>query len=67
MYESKGEKSPEETQKELDKLKEAALPLIKYLSENHHPHVKAIVTNTSVELVEGLMRIPKIYDFLPED
>lgn len=51
---------------DLEKLKEAASPLIKYLSENHHPHVTAIVTSTSVELMEGIASIPKIYDFLTD-
>lgn len=35
-------------------LLEAAKPLIKYLAENHHPHIKAIVTSTEVEILEGL-------------
>lgn len=48
----------------LDELKKAAEPLIKYLCENHHPHVTAIVTGTSVELLEGLMSIPKIFDYV---
>lgn len=48
----------------VDELKKAAEPLIKYLCENHHPHVTAIVTGTSIELLEGLMSIPKIYDYL---
>lgn len=47
-----------------DELKKAADTLIKYLNENHHPHVTAIVTATSIELFEGLMSIPKIYDHL---
>lgn len=37
-----------------DELLEAAKPLIKYLAENHHPHVTAIVTATEVQLVEEL-------------
>ena len=49
---------------QLDEMKKAAEPLIKYLCENHHPHVTAIVTGTSIELLEGLMSIPKIYDYL---
>lgn len=44
--------------------KTASLPLIKYLSENHHPHVTAIVTSTSTELLEGKESHPKIYDFI---
>lgn len=34
---------------------EAAKPLLKYLSENHHPHTKVIVTSSSAELVESEM------------
>ncbi len=50
-----------------DELKKAADTLIKYLNENHHPHVTAIVTATSVELLEGLISIPKIYDHINDD
>lgn len=32
---------------------EAAKPLIKYLSENHHPHVSVTVTSTDAELFES--------------
>ena len=51
---------------ELEKLKEVAIPLIKYLNENHHPHVTAIVTPTSVELLEEKCKIPNIYDYVPD-
>lgn len=47
-------------------LLEAAEPLIEYLCKNHHPHVKVIVDGTSVELLEGLMSIPKIYDHIED-
>lgn len=47
-----------------EELKQASLPLIKYMAENYHPHVTAIVTSTSVELLEGICSIPKIYDFI---
>ena len=50
--------------KKFETIKEAAKPLIKYLCENYNPHVTAIVTGTSIELVEGLISIPKIYDYL---
>ena len=53
-----------EAGKKLDTLREAARPLIKYLAENHHPHTTAIVTSTSVEVLEGTMSIPKIHEFL---
>ena len=39
-----------------DELLEAAKPLIKYLAENYHPHVTAIVNCSEVELLEGLAR-----------
>jgi hypothetical protein len=33
---------------------EAAKPLIKWMGENCHPHCTAMVTQTEVELVEGV-------------
>ena len=45
-------------------LLEAAKPLIKYLCEHCHPHVTAIVTPTSVELMEGIRSIPDITEFI---
>jgi len=56
------EVSHRDIQQKLDVLKKAAEPLLKYLCENYHPHVTAIVTGTSVELLEGIMSIPKIFD-----
>lgn len=46
------------------KLKEAAKPLLKLLSEEYHPHHTAIVTGISIELLEGVCSIPKIYDYV---
>jgi hypothetical protein len=43
-----------------NELKQASIPLIKYLCENHHPHVTAIVTATGIEIMEGLMSFPTI-------
>ena len=40
--------------------KENARPLLKYLAENHHPHTTAIITSTSIELVEGIKAEYKI-------
>lgn len=50
--------------KKTKELKEAAKPLIKYLCENYHPHVTAIVTPTSVEVMEGIQVIPNITEFI---
>lgn len=41
-------------------------PLLKYLCENHHPHVSIIITPTSAELVEGRMAIRKILDYVKD-
>jgi hypothetical protein len=38
-----------------EQFEEAAKPLLKYLSENHHPHTTVIVTSSSAELVESEM------------
>lgn len=42
----------------------AARPLIKWLCENEHPHVTAIITPTSCELLEGKCANPKIHDYV---
>lgn len=49
-----------------DELKEAAKPLIKYLNENHHPHVTAIVSPTGVEILEGVRSVQNINDFIKD-
>jgi hypothetical protein len=46
--------------------KENARPLLKYLAENHHPHTTAIITSTSIELVEGIKAENKIYDYIQD-
>ncbi len=53
-----------ELKEERAKLKEAALPLIKLLAENYHPHHTVIVTNGGYELLEGKMSDPTIDDFI---
>lgn len=53
-----------DNKEKLEKLKEAAKPLIKLLAEDYHPHHTAIVTSTSIELLEGVAIIPDIIDFL---
>lgn len=59
-------KTTEEAKAQIDQLTEAAKPLIKYLCENHHPHVTCIVTPTGVELLEGIMSNPKVEEFLKD-
>lgn len=48
----------------LSEFESASEPLIKYLCENHHPHVTVIVTSTSIELLESTMCNPKIHKYL---
>ena len=55
------ENSIQENKKKLEELKEAAKPLIKYLCENYHPHITAIVTPTSIEVMEGVQIVPNIW------
>jgi len=54
----------QENDKKLAELKEAASPLIKYLCENYHPHVTAIVTPTSIEVMEGVQAASNITEFI---
>lgn len=58
------ENSIQENIKKLEELKEAAKPLIKYLCENYHPHVTAIVTSTSIEVMEGVQAASNITEFI---
>ncbi|WP_298046183.1 hypothetical protein [uncultured Bacteroides sp.] len=54
----------QQNKRKLEELEEAAKPLIKFLCENYHPHVTAIVTPTSVEVMEGLQAVPDITEFI---
>ncbi len=44
----------------------AAMHLIKYLCENHHPHATVIVTQTGAELLEGVKTTGEILDYLKD-
>jgi len=48
----------------LKDLKSSSLFLIKYLCENYNPHVTAIITPSSIEVLESKESMPKIYDFI---
>ena len=48
-------------QQERDKFEKIARPLIKFLNDNFHPHVKVVIDCTNAELLEG------IYNFRTED
>ena len=52
-----------EKEKNIEGFRKACDPLLKYLNENYHPHVTAIITPTSIELLEGMMMQPKIFDY----
>lgn len=54
------------TEQSTDTFMEAALPLIKYLCENHHPHVSVIVTPTGAQLLEGLKSTGEILDYIKD-
>lgn len=41
-------------------------PLIKFLNDNYHPHVKVIVTPTGAELLEGMRTTGEITDYLKD-
>lgn len=43
------------TSEQRREFEEAAKPLIKWLNENWHPHVKVLVDQTSAEVVEGCL------------
>jgi hypothetical protein len=41
-----------------------ARPLIKFLCDNHNPHASAIITPTSAEIVEGVMSIGNVTEYI---
>lgn len=43
-----------------EELLEAAKPLMRFLAKNHHPHMKALVTSTDCELLEGAEMVKTI-------
>jgi hypothetical protein len=45
------------TKEQIETLKEASKPLMKFLAENFHPHVKVIVDSTDAEFLEASARI----------
>ena len=51
----------EQQRKEFEAL---ARPLIKFLCENCHPHVTAIITPTNAELLEGVCSTGEIMDYV---
>jgi hypothetical protein len=51
---------------ESDDFEKVVRPVLKYLCENHHPHVTVIITPTSAELVEGVKAIRQILDYVKD-
>lgn len=45
------------TEKQLTDFKLAAAPLMKFMSDEFHPHVTAIVSSTQAELIESVALI----------
>jgi len=54
------------TQEQQESFKQAALPLIKWLNENVHPHHSVIVTPTNAELLEGACSTGRILDYVKD-
>jgi hypothetical protein len=47
-------KNPWLSNEQIEDMREAALPLMRWLRENCHPHCKAIVDSEHIELMEGI-------------
>jgi len=54
------------TKEQQESFKQAALPLIKWLNENVHPHHSVIVTPTNAELLEGACSTGQILDYVKD-
>jgi len=53
------------TEAQIEEMKKAATPLVKWLNENCHPHVTVEVTLTGAEASEGLASV-SITEFLKD-
>lgn len=69
FYDAEG--SPVKVQFFFEQIKESKIdfesvvrPVIKYLCENHHPHVKVVITPTNAELLEGKKSSGLIMDYV---
>jgi hypothetical protein len=45
---------------------EIARQLMKYLADNYHPHVTALITSTNSQLLEGLKSTGEILDYIKD-
>ena len=45
---------------------EVVRPVIKWLNENHHPHVTVIITPTDAQLFEGIQSTGQIMDYVKD-
>lgn len=52
------------TDEQQESFRQAAMPLIKWLCENVHPHHTIIVTPTNAELLEGSCTTGKVTEYL---
>lgn len=55
-----------EEKNKVKEFEELVRPIMKYLCENHNPHVTVIITQTNAELLEGKMATGKIFDYVPD-
>ena len=45
------------TEEQREKFREAVKPLVEFLNNNCHPHVRVIIDDSTAELVEGICHI----------
>ena len=53
------------TKEQMLSFEKVARPLIKWLNDNRHPHVTAIITSTSAEIMERIAAFP-ITDYIKD-
>lgn len=49
-----------------DSFENVVRPVLRYLCENHNPHVTVIITPTTAELVEGIKTIGQVLDYVQD-
>jgi hypothetical protein len=53
------------TERQIKEFEEVSRPLIKFLNDNFHPHVTALLTPASAEIVQGIYHVP-IEDYIKD-
>jgi hypothetical protein len=50
----------------MSEFEELSRAMMRYLNDNHHPHVTVIITPTNAQLMEGIQSTGEIMDYVKD-